>query len=102
MTGQGQLTIRTSQVENRVLVEIMDSGPGIPPEIQPYIFDQFFTTKLADNGTGLGLAIAYRVVVDRHHGQIEVCSKPGYTCFQIYLPMDLKESNYHAASSQVA
>lgn len=93
MAGQGQLTLRTSQAGERVLVEIIDNGPGIPSEIQPYIFDQFFTTKATDSGTGLGLPISYRVVVDQHRGQIQVNSKPGSTCFQIYLPMDLTESS---------
>ena len=102
MAGQGKLTLRTSQTGERVLVEIIDNGPGIPQSIQPYIFDQFFTTKATDNGTGLGLPIAYRVVVDQHHGQIQVSSEPGCTCFQVYLPMDLTESNYIPAKSQVA
>ena len=98
----GQLTLRTSLTEQRVLVEIIDNGPGIPPDIQPYIFDQFFTTKATDNGTGLGLPIAYRVVVDQHHGQIQVCSEPGRTCFQVYLPINLTESNHLSRESQVA
>jgi signal transduction histidine kinase len=103
MTGQGQLTIRTAQVDDRVLVEIIDNGPGIPSEIQPYIFDQFFTTKLTNSGTGLGLPIAYRVVVNQHRGQIQVKSEPGCTCFQVYLPMDLTETNYPSVQShQVA
>lgn len=101
MAGHGKLTLRTSQVEERVLVEIIDTGPGIPEEIQPYIFDQFFTTKTIDNGTGLGLPIAQRVIVSQHRGQIQVVSKPGCTCFQIYLPMDLQESD-SSATSQVA
>jgi len=103
-SGQGQLIVRTSQVNDRVLVEIIDNGPGIPTDIQPYIFDQFFTTKLTNNGTGLGLPIAYRVIVDQHHGQIQVRSEPGHTCFQIYLPMDLTESTYsdYPRTSQVA
>lgn len=102
MAGQGKLTLRTSQVGESVLVEIVDTGPGIPDEIQPYVFDQFFTTKATDNGTGLGLPIAHRVIVSQHQGQIQVTSKPGCTCFQIYLPMDLKESDSSAAPSQVA
>jgi signal transduction histidine kinase len=102
MLGQGQLTLRTSQIEERVLVEIIDNGSGIPLEIQPYIFDQFFTMKATGNGTGLGLPIAYRVIVDQHHGEIQVLSKPGCTCFQVYLPMDLTESGRIPANSQVA
>ncbi|MBV8886928.1 MAG: cyclic nucleotide-binding domain-containing protein [Chroococcidiopsidaceae cyanobacterium CP_BM_RX_35] len=102
MAGQGQLTLRTSQIEARVLVEIIDNGPGISPELQPYIFDQFFTTKAADNGTGLGLPIAYRVVVDQHHGQMQVCSEAGCTRFQVYLPMNLTEFSSLSAKPQVA
>lgn len=101
MAGGGQLILRTSQVDDTVLVEVIDSGPGIASELQPYIFDQFFTTKGMDNGTGLGLPIAYRVVVDQHQGQIQVCSEPGCTCFQVYLPMNLTEASQPAAS-QVA
>lgn len=102
MAGQGRLILRTTQVKDQVLVEVIDNGPGIPHDIQPYIFDQFFTTKLTDNGTGLGLPIAYRVVVNQHHGQIRVDSEPGHTCFQIHLPMDLTESTYSFETSQVA
>ena len=102
MAGQGQLILRTSQSGERVLVEIIDNGPGIPPEIQPYIFDQFFTTKATDNGTGLGLPIAYRVVVDQHQGQLQVSSQPGCTCFQVYLSMNLRQSGSVSAKSQVA
>lgn len=103
-SGQGQLTVRTTQVQDKVLVEIIDNGPGIPTDIQPYIFDQFFTTKLTNNGTGLGLPIAYRVIVEQHQGQIQFHSGPGHTCFQIYLPMDLTESTYseYPKTSQVA
>lgn len=102
MAGLGQLTLRTSQIGERVLVEIVDNGPGIPPDIQPYIFDQFFTTKVKDNGTGLGLPIAYRVVVNQHQGQIQVSSEPGCTCFQVYLPINLTESRQISVESQVA
>lgn len=102
ISGQGQLILRTSQVEEQILIEIVDSGPGIPAEIQPYIFDQFFTTKATANGTGLGLPIAYRVVVDQHRGKIQVISQPGQTCFQIYLPMNLTESQHPAEVSRIA
>lgn len=102
MGGQGQLMIRTALAGARILVEIIDNGPGISPDVQPYIFDQFFTTKVMDQGTGLGLPITYRVVVDQHRGQIQVRSEPGHTCFQVYLPMDLKEASSSLEQSQVA
>src|SRR5690606_8992844 len=57
MNGQGELTIRTYEENECVVVEIEDNGPGIPDDIQPRIFDPFFTTKPPGQGTGLGLHI---------------------------------------------
>jgi signal transduction histidine kinase len=88
MDGQGTLTIRTSRERDCVLVEIGDTGTGIPPEIQGRIFDPFFTTKEVGKGTGLGLDISYRIVVRRHHGDIRVESQPGDTWLRIWLPID--------------
>ena len=82
MDGKGTLTIRTARDRDCVLVEIGDTGPGIPPELQRRIFEPFFTTKDVGHGTGLGLDISYRIVVRRHHGDIRVESKPGDTRFQ--------------------
>ncbi|QJY50126.1 ATP-binding protein [Pseudonocardia broussonetiae] len=87
MGGSGTLTVRTSRDEDRVLVEIGDSGPGIPPEVRQRIFEPFFTTKGVGKGTGLGLDVSYRVVVSRHHGDIAVVSQPGDTRFQVRLPI---------------
>ena len=86
MNCQGELTIRTSRQGDRVWVEIIDNGPGIPEAVQSRIFEPFFTTKGVGAGTGLGLDIARRIVVKRHQGVIRVNSKPGETCFQICLP----------------
>jgi signal transduction histidine kinase len=79
------LEIRTCTEPGGILVEVVDSGPGIPPEIQARIFDAFFTTKEVGKGTGLGLDIVHRIVTD-HHGSIRVNSKPGRTVFQVRLP----------------
>jgi len=87
MQGQGELTIRTSRDVDEVMVAISDTGSGIPPEIQPRIFEPFFTTKGVGAGSGLGLDIAYRIVVQRHKGDIHVASQPGHTCFQVRLPV---------------
>jgi signal transduction histidine kinase len=87
MAGQGTLTIRTARDGECALVEIGDTGPGIPPELQRRIFEPFFTTKDVGQGTGLGLDISYRIVVKRHHGNIGVESKPGDTRFQVWLPI---------------
>jgi len=94
MNGQGQIWLRTSRENDDVLVEIADSGPGIPPEIQSRIFEPFFTTKGVGEGTGLGLATCYRVVVGRHKGDIRVFSRPGDTHFQVRLPIDLTQNNH--------
>jgi signal transduction histidine kinase len=89
MQGQGELLLRTYTIDNDVAVEIIDNGPGIPPEEQPRIFEPFFTTKAPGVGTGLGLHIAYNIIVHKHHGQIQVASKPGETCFRVVLPVQL-------------
>ncbi|MCW2907665.1 MAG: putative two-component sensor histidine kinase [Actinomycetia bacterium] len=88
MDGQGTLTVRTARDNDRVLVEIGDTGPGVPPEIRERIFEPFFTTKPVGEGTGLGLDISYRIVVTRHHGDLRVESEPGNTRFQVRLPID--------------
>ncbi|WP_460208081.1 ATP-binding protein [Scytonema sp. NUACC21] len=89
MGGQGQIWIRTLQENNCVLVEIIDNGPGIPLDIQPRIFEAFFTTKGVGVGTGLGLDISYRIVVGMHHGDISFFSQPGDTHFLVRLPINL-------------
>ena len=81
------LEIRTSKEAANILVEIADSGSGIPPEAHGRIFDAFFTTKPVGKGTGLGLDIVYRIVRN-HHGAISFKSKPGRTVFQVRLPMN--------------
>ena len=89
MHGEGEIVIRTSMPsEDKVLVEIIDSGPGIPADLQARIFEPFFTTKGPGAGTGLGLHIAYNIV-ERHHGRLEVQSEPGRTVFRVTLPVHL-------------
>ncbi|HMD92918.1 MAG TPA: ATP-binding protein [Trebonia sp.] len=87
MEGTGTLTIRTARDEDNVLVEIGDDGPGIPADIQKRIFEPFFTTKPVGQGTGLGLDISWRIVVNKHHGDLRVESVPGDTRFQVRLPI---------------
>jgi signal transduction histidine kinase len=67
------------------VVEIADDGPGIPADVQPRIFDPFYTTKQVGDGTGLGLDIARRIVVG-HRGAISVRSRPGNTVFSVSIP----------------
>jgi len=86
MEGKGELRIRTARELDRLLVEIADNGPGIPPEVQAHIFEPFFTTKGVGKGTGLGLETVRRIVQE-HSGEITVQSVPGDTRFQIRLPL---------------
>jgi hypothetical protein len=80
MHGKGELRVRTARELDRVLVEIGDNGPGIPPEVLPRIFEPFFTTKGVGEGTGLGLDTVGRIIRN-HHGEIRVSSHPGDTRF---------------------
>jgi len=87
MGGAGTLTVRTGRDRDRALVEFGDTGPGIPPEHRSRVFEPFFTTKPVGEGTGLGLDLAWRVVVDTHHGDLQVVSEPGDTRFRVWLPL---------------
>jgi signal transduction histidine kinase len=83
--GGGKITITTRGVGEDVVVEIADDGPGIPADVQPRIFDPFYTTKQVGDGTGLGLDIARRIVVGQR-GAMSVRSQPGKTVFSISIP----------------
>ncbi len=89
MENKGKLTLSVREVcsdsGEQILVQVIDSGPGIPPEIQDQIFEPFFTTKGPGEGTGLGLDIVRRIVA-KHQGQIAVTSVPGETVFSVWLP----------------
>ncbi|MEU2267489.1 ATP-binding protein [Streptomyces olindensis] len=89
--GEGTLTVRTARDHDRLLVEFRDTGVGIPAEDRGRIFDPFFTTKPVGEGTGLGLDISWRIVVNKHHGSIQVESEPGDTRFQVLLPLTAAE-----------
>ena len=85
MDGQGDITIRTSAEEKSVVVEITDTGRGIPIEAQQHLFDPFFTTKPVGKGTGLGLSISNNIV-RKHGGDITYQTRPGQTTFVVRLP----------------
>ncbi|MFD5269733.1 ATP-binding protein [Streptomyces sp. NPDC058335] len=91
--GEGTLTVRTAREGDRLLVEFGDTGPGIPADIRSRIFDPFFTTKPVGEGTGLGLDISWRIVVNKHHGSLQVESAPGDTRFQVLLPLTAPEAD---------
>mgnify|MGYP001793608017 CR=1 FL=1 len=82
------VTIATEQIEDRaIVIKIRDNGPGIPEDIRPCIFENFFTTKPENIGTGMGLAIVHQIVADNHHGRITFRTDAAWgTEFEIYLP----------------
>jgi len=84
----GTLTLRAFASGVCAVVEIQDSGPGIPPEIRDRIFDQFFTTKPEGEGLGLGLDIC-RQIVEAQRGSIGFESEPGRTVFRVELPLSV-------------
>ena len=90
MERKGRLEIRAVQYDSAVIVQVTDSGCGIPSAIQPRIFTPFFTTKPAGEGSGLGLDIVKRIV-DKHHGAIDFESRPGRTTFSVRLPISPSE-----------
>ena len=87
MGGKGTLRLRAYREGDWVVVEVADTGPGIPTEVRSKIFDPFFTTKPPGEGTGLGLNISHGIVVEKHGGQISVDSRPGDTRFTVRLPI---------------
>ena len=87
MGDTGVLTVRTGMDRDQVFVEFGDTGPGVPPEIRDRIFEPFFTTKPVGEGTGLGLDISWRIVVNKHHGDLSLRSSPGDTWFRVRLPV---------------
>ncbi|HEX3196582.1 MAG TPA: ATP-binding protein [Propionibacteriaceae bacterium] len=86
MGGSGTLRIATRVEDSDVVIEIADTGPGMPPEVAARAFEPFYTTKDVGKGTGLGLDIARRIIVERHRGQIMIDSRPGETVLRVKLP----------------
>ncbi|RZS91786.1 cyclic nucleotide-binding protein [Motilibacter rhizosphaerae] len=86
MDGAGTLRLRTRPDGEGVVVEVGDSGAGMPPEVAARAFEAFYTTKPVGRGTGLGLDIARRIVQDRHGGTVTITSRPGDTVLSVHLP----------------
>jgi ammonium transporter len=93
----GVITIRTFADEQHAMIQITDTGAGIPEEIVNRVFDPFFTTKEVGKGTGQGLAISRNVIVNKHQGELNVQSQPGEgTTFTIKLPLLASEATPEA------
>ncbi|WP_238625339.1 sensor histidine kinase [Aggregatilinea lenta] len=86
----GTLRIRGWDEGRRIVLQFVDTGGGMTPDVMEKLFVPFFTTKPVGSGTGLGLALAYKIIVDHHHGTITADSTPGQgSTFTITLPKDL-------------
>ena len=83
----GKVEVRSALRDGRAVIEVADSGPGIPPDTRQFVFDPYYTTK--SDGTGLGLAIVKKVVLE-HGGEI-TCkdSNMGGVSFMISLPVEV-------------
>ncbi len=98
--GKGDIFIRTWHAQDRVAVEMRDTGKGIPKEHVARIFDPGFTTKGVGVGTGLGLSIVHGIV-DEHHGTIEVESEiSSGTTFRVWLPIAHADPHHEAHPDQ--
>ena len=87
MDGTGTLRLTTRAEGDGIVVEIGDTGPGMPPQVAERAFEPFYTTKDVGKGTGLGLDIARRIVVDRHGGTITIDPRPGGSVLRVRLPV---------------
>jgi signal transduction histidine kinase len=86
MGGAGTLRLTARTDGDDVVIEVGDTGPGMPPEVAARAFEPFYTTKDVGQGTGLGLDIARRIIVERHGGTITVDSRPGETVLRVRIP----------------
>lgn len=85
---KGRITIRSRREENRVVIQVEDTGTGIPEAIRHKVFDPFFTTKGVGRGTGQGLSIAWSAIVEKHGGTIGFDTREGEgTTFLIRMPL---------------
>ncbi|NEP01990.1 MAG: response regulator [Symploca sp. SIO2E9] len=83
-----QLLTEKLKTEEKVVIRIIDNGPGMNEQVQKQIFDPFFTTKPVGRGTGLGLAISYQIIVEKHGGHLSCVSAPGQgTEFIVEIPI---------------
>lgn len=102
----GEIRLRSRQDEERVIVEVRDSGMGIPPESLPHIFDRFYRVpqnNKAAAGTGLGLALVHYIVTELHNGSVAVESQVGEgTTFTISIPLGHRDQNRRKQQVAVA
>jgi signal transduction histidine kinase len=98
MDGAGTLRVASRADGDDVVVEVGDTGPGMPPQVVARAFEAFYTTKDVGKGIGLGLDIAQRIVVERHGGTITIDSRPGETVLCVRIPVRPRGSQERTAS----
>jgi len=91
MDGKGTLRLSTRATQNTVVIEVADTGCGLPPDVAARAFEPFFTTKDAATNTGLGLDIARRIIAELHGGTIDIDSRPGHTVLRVQIPVRAPE-----------
>jgi signal transduction histidine kinase len=97
---RGTLSVRTRVEQQDLVIEVQDSGVGIPDDIRQRVFEPFFTTKDVGRGTGQGLSVVWTLVVDRHGGSVEFDTEVGTgTTFRVRLPLN---ANASSASEEAA
>jgi signal transduction histidine kinase len=84
---EGTITLRTQRDADCILVDVADTGPGIPEDVRPHVYEPFFTTKDVGKGTGLGLDTARRIVEERHNGSLTFDTGEQGTTFHVWLPL---------------
>ena len=84
--GRREVRLFLRETPTEITVRVADTGPGMPPQVQARAFEAFYTTKDVGQGAGLGLDISRRIIVERHHGQITIESRPGETVLRVQLP----------------
>jgi two-component system NtrC family sensor kinase len=95
----GEIRLSTRRRDEGIVVEVSDTGTGIPPETLGRIFDPFFTTKDVGVGTGLGLSSSFGIV-QRHGGTIHVRSEVGEgSSFEVFLPLEREEQRVAEGST---
>jgi signal transduction histidine kinase len=98
MDGAGTLRLATRAEGDDVVIEVGDTGPGMPPDVAGRAFEAFYTTKDVGKGAGLGLDIAQRIVVERHGGTITIESQPGETVLCVRVPAGPRPARGRASS----
>jgi len=90
MPEGGRLTVGASVADGELRVTVQDSGPGIPPEIRPNLFQPYFSTK--DRGSGMGLALSEKLI-SQHGGRIGYRTGPEGTTFDIAIPLERRSGD---------